>query len=135
MGNIWPKIYYIWVLHLQNSAIKYSLLARIPNSHHEMVSYSPHVLFWYFKQKKTLHTQANFLRNLYCMFLVLCRKFRYLETQNYSLFFKTWYYFFLIFSEESPWTEADMARSLLYLVSNDIGQKYPYYNWFLINYF
>ena len=31
-------------------------------------------------------------------------------------------FYFLIFSEDTPWTEADMARSLLYLVSNDIGQ-------------
>ena len=31
-------------------------------------------------------------------------------------------FFLLIFSENSPWSEADMARSLLYLVSNDIGQ-------------
>ena len=27
-----------------------------------------------------------------------------------------------IFSDENPWSEADIARSLLYLVSNDIGQ-------------
>ena len=54
--------------------------------------FSPCTFLIFQAEKKTLHTQANFLRNLYCMFFVLCRKFRYLETQNHSLFFKTYYF-------------------------------------------
>jgi len=43
---------------------------------------------------------------------------------SFSQFFndRVWYLFFFLFSLFLHWTEADLARSLLFAISNDIGQ-------------